>query len=133
MNFWKKFFRKKKESKLKHNQNDDMEKWLQFFENADDNKIIGLEKFSNKLRKSYSPKKNDMLEFVESGLQYNKEMKAQKIVNRYGQAITEASELNKKKIEEGRKKTSNKNIRNQEKGKEVRRIEKESRKRRYSR
>jgi hypothetical protein len=51
------------------------------------------------LKKSDSEKARVLLEFIDTGVEYNKEKKGEKIVNEYGQAIMAASELNKRKVQ----------------------------------
>lgn len=104
MSLLKKLFGKKKQLESRSREDGDLTKYTQYFESSDEDRIKGLEKLSNELKKHQSNKAEAIHEFIDAGLEYNKIKKAEKIVNEYGQAIMEATELNKRKVEEFGKK-----------------------------
>lgn len=74
---------------------------IEKFKTLDANKI----KDYKKMLKAFEPTNNDqkmMIAILKDGIAYNKASRAEKIVNDYGQALMEASELNIRKVEEFR-------------------------------
>ncbi|MBU4185352.1 MAG: hypothetical protein KKI12_01495 [Proteobacteria bacterium] len=100
MSLLKKLFGKKQQSEPKSRTDEDLPKYTQYFESLDEDQIKSLEKLSDKLKKHQSNKAEAIQEFMDAGLDHNKIKKAERIVNEYGQAILEATELNKRKVKE---------------------------------
>ena len=105
MKFFKKIFGKYNQKKHIYDYNiksqDLVLSIIEKFKTLDDNKI---ENYKNML-KAFEPTKNDqksMTAIIKDGIAYNKASRAEKIVNDYGQALMEVSELNIRKVEEFR-------------------------------
>jgi hypothetical protein len=96
----KRLFSKKKESNLINSKKEVLEKFTQYFKSLDENQIDGLRKTMKLLKASKSEIAEHMHEFIDAGLELNELEKAQKIINEYGSAIVEATEKNRKKVEE---------------------------------
>ncbi|MBC8200291.1 MAG: hypothetical protein H8E80_09675 [Desulfobacteraceae bacterium] len=100
MNIIKKLFKRKKKSNAKVQEDNNLEKFITYFESCDGNQINNLKKFQNILKNQPSTKSEIIHEFIESGIEYSKDKKYEKIVNEYGEALMEATELNRRKVEE---------------------------------
>jgi hypothetical protein len=100
MRLLKRLFGKKHGSESKNREESDLQKFSKHFESLDQKQIENLKKPNNELKKQGSTKAKVVQEFIEAGLEYNKIKRAEKIVNEYGRAIMEASELNKRKFAE---------------------------------
>ena len=108
MSILKKLFKRKQKSNISGQEADDLQKWTKYFESCDQNQIEKLRKFLNELKKHPSKESEIIHEFIDAGIEYSKDKSYEKIVNEYGKALMEATELNKKKVEEfGKKIDSN--------------------------
>jgi len=110
MGFLKKLLKKTKQSNSQNLKDEDNEKWIQYFESADENKVRRLGKTLNYLKSSNSEIAEPLQELIEAGLELNMMEKAQKIVNEYGQAIMKGTEINRRKTEEFMKQTIDQTI-----------------------
>ena len=104
MNLIKKLFKRKEKSNISGQEDDDLQKWTKYFESCDENQIKNLKKFLNELKKHPSKQSEIIHEFIDAGIEYGKDKTYEKIVNEYGKALMEATELNKRKVEEFGKK-----------------------------
>jgi hypothetical protein len=100
MNIMKKLFKRKGESNVDIQKDDTLGKLTRYFESCDENQIENLKKFKNILKNYPSAKSEIIHEFIESGIEYAKDKRFEKIVNEYGKALMEATELNRRKVEE---------------------------------
>lgn len=113
MNFLKNLFQRKKKSDLIRQEENDLQnlaKMIKSFESYDDNQIKNLQIVLNQLKYHHSKASESIHELFDSGLEYAKYKRSEKIVNEYGKAIMEATELNKRKVEEFRKKTDDNSL-----------------------
>ena len=108
MSFLKRLFKRKEKSNINGQEVNDLQKLTKYFESCDENQIKNFKKFQNELKKNPSQKSEIIHEVIDAGIEYGKNKRYEKIVNEYGKAIMEATELNKRKIEEfGKKNDSN--------------------------
>lgn len=104
MSFLKNLLKRKEKSNVSGQEADDLQKWTKYFESCDENQIQNLKKFLKELKKHPSKESDIVHEFIDAGIDYGKDKKYEKIVNEYGKALMEATELNKRKVEEFGKK-----------------------------
>ena len=105
MNLLKKLFNREEKSNISSQEDDDLQKWTKYFESCGENQIKNLKKFQNELKKHPSKKSEIIHELIDAGIEYGKDKRYQQIVNEYGKALMEGTELNKRKVEEFGKKT----------------------------
>ena len=104
MSFLKKLFKRKSISNTSDQKSNDLQEWTKYFESCDENQITNLKKFQKELKMHPSKKSEIIHEFIDAGIEYTKDKRYEKIVNEYGKALMEATELNKRKVEEFGKK-----------------------------
>ena len=111
-NLLKNLFQRKEKSDLIRQEEElqNLAKKIKSFESYDDNQIKNLQIVLNQLKYHHSKASETIHEFFDSGLEYAKYKRSEKIVNEYGKAIMEATELNKRKVEEFRKKTDDNSL-----------------------
>jgi len=99
MKFLRKIFGKKQE----YNNNENEEKLLQqLLDKFSSMNLKDFEKIESAINQTEveSQKLESLKELFDAGKEYNKEYSAVKIINEYGNAITLASEINKRKVQE---------------------------------
>ena len=100
MNIIKKLYKRKGKSNASTQEDDNLQKWTKYFESCDENQIKNLKIFLNNLKKHPSKKSEIIDKFIDAGIEYAKDKRYEKIVNEYGKALLEATELNRRKLEE---------------------------------
>ena len=81
MNLLKKLFERKEKSNISGQEDDDLQKWTQYFESCDENQIKNLKIFLNELKKHPSKESAIIHEFIDTGIEYGKDKGYEKIVN----------------------------------------------------
>ena len=102
MGFYKNIFSRRNPKKGGDDYDTNLQKsaleFIEKFKSLGDDKIEAYEKMLKEFKSTNEKQKLILL--VKEGIAYNKASKAQKIVNDYGHALVEATELNKRKVDE---------------------------------
>ena len=103
MGFFKKIFDRRNQKNGSDDYDTNLQesalKFIEKFKTLGDEKIEAYEKMLKEFKPT-NEKQKFFLELKKEGIAYNKTSKAEKIVNDYGQALMEATELNKRKVDE---------------------------------
>lgn len=103
MGFLKNILSRRNRQKVSDDYNTDLQEsaqeFIEKFKTLGDGKIEAYKKILKEF-KTTNEKQKLFIELIKEGIAYNKTSKAEEIVNDYGRALMEATELNKRKVDE---------------------------------